>query len=72
MNVSIIHVGLRLYIADEDVKEALMLYGEIKGDFIRLKYKADYELAELQNGNRFVKMCLKKKSIPYSHRIGGE
>ena len=26
----------------------------------------------MQNGNRLVKMCLKKKSIPYSLRIGGE
>ena len=70
VNVSI--MGLRSYIADEDVKEALTQYGEIKGEVIRLKYKADHELAGLQNGNRLVKMVLSKKSIPYSLRIEGE
>ncbi len=70
VNVSI--MGLRSYIDDEDVKEALNQYGEIKGEVVRLKYKADHELAGLQNGNRLVKMCLSKKSIPYSLRIGGE
>ena len=70
VNVSI--MGLRSYIDDEDVKEALSQYGEIKGEVVRLKYKADHELAGLQNGNRLVKICLSKKSIPYSLRIGGE
>ena len=70
VNVSI--MGLRSYIADEDVKEALTQYGEINGEVIRLKYKADHELAGLQNGNCLVKMFLSKKSIPYSLRIGGE
>ena len=70
VNVSI--MGLRSYIDDEDVKEALSQYGEIKGEVVRLKYNTDHELARLQNGNRLVKMCLSKKSIPYSLRIGGE
>ena len=70
VNVSI--MGLRSYIADEEVKEVLSQYGEIKGEVVRLKYKADHDLAGLQNGNRLVKMCLTKKSIPYSLRIGGE
>ena len=69
-NVSII--GLRSYIEDQDVKEVLSKYGEIKGEVIRLKYKADHELAGLQNGNRLVKVLLGKKSIPYSLRIQGE
>lgn len=71
-SVKVSIMGLRLYIDDEDVKEALNQYGEIKGEVVRLKYKADHELAGLQNGNRLVKMCLSKKSIPYSLRIGGE
>ena len=70
VNVSIMR--LRSYIDDDDVKEALRQYGEIKGEVARLKYKADHELAGLQNGNRLFKLCLSKKSIPYSLRIGGE
>ena len=70
INVSI--MGLRSYIDDQDVKDALSLYGEIKSEVVRLKYKADHELAGLQNGNRLVKMVLEKQSIPYSLRIGGE
>ena len=69
-NVSMIRV--RSYIEDQDVKDVLSKYGEIKGEVIRLKYKADHELAELQNGNRLVKVLLGKKSIPYSLRIAGE
>ena len=69
-NVSI--MGLRSYIPDDDVKEALTSYGEIKGEVIRLKYKADHELAGIENGNRLVKMVLTAKSIPYSIKIGGE
>ena len=70
VNVSI--MGLRSYIDDQDVKDALSVYGEIKSEVVRLKYKADHELAGLQNGNRLVKMVLEKQSIPYSLRIGGE
>lgn len=70
VNVSI--MGLRSYIEDEDVKNVLSDYGELKSEIIRLKYKADHELAGLQNGNRLVKMVLEKPSIPYSLRIGGE
>ena len=65
-------VGLRSYIEDEDVKNALKDYGDLKSDVIRLKYKADHELAGLQNGNRLVKMVLEKPSIPFSLRIGRE
>lgn len=70
VNVSI--MGLRSYIEDEEVKEALSQYGDIKSQVIRLKYKTDHELAGLENGNRLVKMVLDKKSIPYSIRISGE
>ena len=70
VNVSI--MGLRSYIDDEDVKEALNGYGELRSEVIRLKYKSDHDLAGLENGNRLVKMVLEKKSIPYSIRIAGE
>lgn len=70
LNVSI--MGLRSYVEDEEVKSALGEYGELKSEVIRLKYKADHELAGLENGNRLVKMILDKPSIPYSLRIGGE
>ena len=69
-NVSI--MNLRSYIPDEDVKEALKEYGDIKSEVIRLKYKKDHDLAGLENGNRLIKMLLTKPSIPYSLRIGGE
>ena len=70
INVSI--MGLRSYIEDKEVRKVLSQYGEIKGDVIRLKYRADHELAGLENGNRLVRMLLTEKSIPYSLRIGGE
>ncbi len=70
LNVSI--MGLRSYVEDEEVKSALSEYGELKSEVIRLKYKADHELAGFENGNRLVKMVLDKPSIPYSLRIGGE
>ena len=70
LNVSI--MGLRSYIEDEELKAVLSEYGDLKSEVIRLKYKADHELAGLENGNRLVKMVLDKPSIPYSLRIGGE
>ena len=70
LNVSIL--GLRSYIHDDEVKFALMEYGVLKSDVIRLKYKADHDLAGMENGNRLVKMVLDKPSLPYSMRIGGE
>ena len=70
VNVSI--MGLRSYIEDEDLIATLSDYGEVKSEVIRLKYKADHELAGLQNGNRLVKMVLEKPSIPYSIKIAGE
>ena len=71
LNVSI--MGLRSYIDDDDeVISALSDYGEIKSEIIRLKYKADHELAGLENGNRLVKMVLVEPSLPYSMKIGGE
>ena len=70
VNVSI--MGLRSYIDDEDLIAVLSDYGEIKSDVIRLKYKANHELAGLQNGNRLVKMVIEKPSIPYSVKISGE
>ena len=65
-------LNLRSYIEDAEVKKVLSQYGEIKGDIIRLKYKADHAFAGMENGNRLVKMLLEEKSIPYSLRIGGE
>ena len=65
-------MGLRSYVEDEEVKSALREYGELKSEVIRLKYKADHELAGFENGNRLVKIILEKPSIPYSLRIGGE
>ena len=47
-------------------------YGEIKSEVRRLKYKADHELAGLENGNRLFKIILDKPFISYSLRIGGE
>jgi len=70
MNVSI--MGLRAYVDNEAVIKALQPYGEIKGDVIRLRYKADHDLAGLENGNRLVKMILSKPSIPYSLKIADE
>ena len=70
INVSV--MGLRAYVEDQALKEALQPYGEIKGDVIRLKYKADHDLASLENGNRLIRMILHKPSIPYSLKIGDE
>ena len=69
-NVSI--MGLRAYVEDETIVEALTQYGEIKSAVIRLKYKSDHDLAGLENGNRLVRMILSKPSIPYSIKIGDE
>lgn len=69
-NVSI--MGLRSYVEDNEVIEALTPYGEIKSEIFRLKYKQDHELAGIENGNRFVKMILASRSIPYSMKIGGQ
>mgnify|MGYP000627516382 CR=1 FL=1 len=56
-------MGLRSYIEDKEFRKVLSQYGEIKGDVIRLKYRADHELAGLKNGNRLVRMLLTEKSI---------
>ena len=69
-NVSI--MGIRSYVEDAQVLEALAPYGEIKSDILRLKYRRDHELAGIENGNRLVKMVLASKSIPYSMKIGGQ
>ena len=53
-NVSI--MGLRSYVEDAQVLEALAPYGEIKSEILRLKYRKDHELAGIENGNRLVKM----------------
>ena len=44
LNVSI--MGLRSYVEDEEVKSVLSEYGDLKSEVIRLKYKADHDLAE--------------------------
>jgi len=64
LNVSV--MGLRSNIEDEEVKSVLSEYGDLKSEVIHLKYKADHELAGLENENRLVKMVLDKPSIPYS------
>ena len=46
-NVSI--MGLRSYVEDAQVLEALAPYGEIKSDILRLKYRKDHELAGIEN-----------------------
>ena len=51
-------MGLRSYIEDEQIIKVLSQYGEIKGDVIRLNYRADHELAGLENGNRLVRILL--------------
>ena len=68
VNVSIL--GLRAYIDDDKVIEALSEYGEIKSKVIRLKYKIDHDLAGLEKGNRLVRMVLGRTSIPYSNIDG--
>ena len=57
---------------DAEVIAALTEYGEIKSEVIRLKYKADHELAGLKNSNRLVKMVLAAPLLPYSMKIGLE
>ena len=65
-------MGLRAYVEDKALIKALVPYGDIKGEVIRLKYKADHDLAGLENGNRLVRMILNKPSIHYSLKIGNE
>ena len=43
INVSIL--GLRSYVDDADVKDCLSQFGEVKGEVIRLKDKADHDLS---------------------------
>ena len=64
-NVSV--MGFKAHINHEDITANLSQYGEIKGNIIRLKYKADHPLHGLEKGNR-----LTKPSIPYSLQIAGE
>ena len=66
------HHGLRSYVEDDEVIEALKPYGEIKSEIFRLKYKRDHELAGIENGNRLFKMILATRSISYSMKIGGQ
>ena len=65
-------MGLRSYVEDDEVIEALTPYGEIKSEIFRLKYKRDHQLAGIENGNHLVKMILATRSIPYSMKIGGQ
>ena len=69
-NVSI--MGLRSYVEDDEVTEALTPYGEIKSENFRPKYKRYHELAGIENGNRLVKFILTRRLIPYSMKIGGQ
>ena len=68
LNVSI--MGLKAYSSDAEVYKKLHQYGEIKGNIIQLKYKANDELAGLENGNRLLRLVLTSPSIPYSLQIG--
>ena len=52
------------------MKSVLSEYGELKSEVICLKYKADHELAGMENGNRLVKKIFDKPSIPYSWAYG--
>ena len=63
-------MGLKAFIEDDMITEALGPYGEIKSEIIRLKYKKDHPLAGVENGNHLVKMIL-TKTIPYAHKIDG-
>lgn len=66
-------LGLPAYVEeDDDITQALKQFGEIKGEVIPLKYKADHDLTGLENGNRLVKMVLSGPAIPYSMKISGE
>lgn len=65
-------MGLHAYVEDKALIKALVPYGDIKGEVIRLKYKADHDLAGLENGNRLVHMILNKPSIHYSLKTGNE
>ena len=65
-------MGLRSYIEDCEVEEALSNFGEIKCGDIRLRYKVGHYLERIENGNRLVRMVVTARSIPYSIRIGGE
>ena len=69
-NVSI--MGVRAFVEDIIVEEALSKYGEFRSEIRRLKYKKGHNLEGLENGNRLVKMVLTSKSIPYSIKIDGE
>lgn len=68
-NVSV--MGLKAYVEDKKLEEALELYGTVKSEIIRLKYKKNHDLAGLENGNRMARMIL-KGSIPYAIKISGE
>lgn len=69
-NVSVI--GLKAFVSHDEVEAALSPFGDIKGEIIRLKYKADHDLAGIENGNRLVRMVLTSPSVPYSLKIDGE
>ena len=69
-NVSI--MGLRSYIEDCEVEEALSNFGEVKCGDIRLRYKVGHYLERIENGNRLVIMVVTARSIPYSIHIGRE
>ena len=70
LNVSI--MGLKAYVADDEVTTITQQYGEVKSPVTCLKYRTDHKLAGLENRNRLIKMIITAPSIPYSLRIGGE
>ena len=64
-NVSVMGLKAYNFIHDEDIIAKLSHYGEIKGNIIRLKYKADHPLHGLENGNRLVRMILTKPMVDF-------
>ena len=64
-------MGLWAYMEDAGLLKALEPHGEII-EVIRLKYKADHDLAGLENRNPLVWMVLSAPSIPHSLKIADE
>ena len=70
LNVSI--MGLKAYVNDDEVMEKLSEYGEGKGSVMRLKYRQEHQLAELENGKRSIHIVLTAQSIRYLLQIDRE
>ena len=71
-NINASLLNLPAYISDGEVLDALQPPGIVKSKVICLKYKADHDLAGLENGKHLLCMVLGNPSIPYSLKISGE